>query len=145
MKTVPIEAAKNICNEFEKDQCIILSWDKKSGETWVTTYGVGEDNSKQACNAGIVLKDYLKLKREKDEIPEHFKEWEVESIDRYYYASGRNGWNYREVTFWFEKHTLERKETLRQIDIYTGQEWDLPTWAKSIKERRKSLETDRIY
>jgi hypothetical protein len=145
MKPIPFETAKQFCEEFEKDQCIILSWDKISGETWVTTFGVGDENSIQACNAGTMLKDFLKLKRDHEEIPERFKKWEIESVDRYWYTSGRNGLAYVETTFWFEAHTLERKETKREEFIYSGQEYQLPEWAKSITVNRKSLNDTKIY
>jgi len=141
MKNIPFEVAKQFCEDYEKDQCIILSWDKKSGETWVTTYGKGDENSIQATNAGKLLKDHLKLKREKDCIPTRFEDWKIESVDRYYYSSGRNHWTYKETTYWYESHTLERKETVRQQTITTGGEWDLPEWAKGITSRRKSLES----
>jgi len=140
MKSIPFEIAKQFCEDYEKDQVIILSWDKASQQTWVTTFGVGNENSIQACNAGVALKDFLKLKRESDEIPTRFKEFEIEKVDRYYYLSSRNGKTYVETTFWYEKHTLERKETQRVEHINDGQEYKLPYWAKAITERRRSLE-----
>jgi len=142
MQNIPFEVAKDFCEKYEKDQCIILSWDKTSGETWVTTFGVGDENSIQATNAGKILKDYLKLQRENDCIPTRFEDWKIESVDRYYYASGRNYWTYKEVTYWYEAHTMQRKETVRQETISTGGEWNLPEWAKGITSRRKSLESD---
>ena len=66
--------------------------------------------------------------------------WEIETIDRYYYLSSRNGKTYVEITFWIEKNTAQRKETKREISIYDGEEYSLPDWAKSIKERRKNIE-----
>ena len=145
MKDIPFEAAKQFCEDFQKDQCIILSWDKESGNTWVTTFGVGDENSIQATNAGKLIKDYLKLKREKDLIPTRFQEWKIESVDRYYQADGRNTWLYREVTYWYEKHTMERKETVRQACTYTGNEYSLPEWAKGITKKIKTINDDRIY
>lgn len=140
MKPIPFEAAKTICVDFEKDQCIILAWDEASGASWVTTYGVGDQNSKQACNAGTVLKDYLKLKRDNDEIPSHFKEWAIESVDRYWFFSSRNGRKFVETTFWYEKHTLERKETIRAVDdIYD--DFNIPDWARSITVHRKGMDS----
>lgn len=144
MKAIPFEAAKEFCEQYEKDQCIILSWDKASGETWVTTFGVGDENSKQACNAGTILKDYLKLKREKDEIPERFKEWYVERVDRYWHWASRNGRSYIEITYWYEKHTLERKETKREVKNHYGETYSLPDWAKSINDHRRSLDYDTL-
>jgi len=138
MIEIPVEAAKQFCEEYDKDQCIILSWDEVSKSTWVTTYGVGDTNSKEACNAGNALKDYLKLKRDNDEIPSQFKEWAIEKVDRYWYFSSRNGRKFVETTFWYEKHTLERKESTRSInDIYD--DYNLPEWAKSIIDYRKNM------
>ena len=140
-KEIPFEEAKKFCKKYEKDQCIILSWDKETGNTWVTTFGVGDENSIQATNAGKILKDYLKLQRENDVIPTRFEDWEIESVDKYYYLSSRNGKTYVELTFWIEKHTMQRKETKREVGINDGQEYSLPDWARSIKERRRNLES----
>jgi hypothetical protein len=142
MRNIPISAAEQFCNEYKKDQVIILSWDKKSNETWVTTYGIGDNNSIQAANGGNAIKDFLQLKREANEIPERFKKWEIESVDRYWHLYGRNGEKYVETTFWYEPHTLERKETTRiEIISNEGERYALPEWAKSITERRRSLES----
>jgi len=140
MKDIPFEAAKKFCEKYQKDQCIILCWDKKSGSTWVTTFGVGDENSIQATNAGKLLKDYLQLKRENDCIPTRFEDWKIEKVDRYYYASGRNYDTYVETTYWYEGHTMQRKESTRQETILTGEENKLPEWAKGITMRRKILD-----
>lgn len=145
MKEIPFEVAKQFCEDYQKDQCVILSWDKESGKTWVTTFGVGDENSIQATNSGKMLKDYLKLQRENDVIPTRFEEWEIESVDRWRQVDGRNSWLYKEVTHWFEKHTLQRKETVRQASIYTGQEYSLPEWAQGITKRIKTSADDRCY
>jgi hypothetical protein len=139
-KTVPIEEAKTFCEKYEKDQCIILCWDKTSGEMWVTTYGVGDPNSIQAAEGGRLVKDFLKLKRENDEIPERFKEWKIESVDRYYHFCNRYQTKYVETTYWYEPHTLERKETTRIFEINYQDIHKLPDWAKSITQRRNSLD-----
>ena len=141
VKDIPFSEAERFCKEFQKDQCIILSWDSTSLQTWVTTFGVGDINSIQACNAGTMLKDFLELQRENDEIPAQFKEWQIESVDKFYYLNGRNSKAYVEITFWFEKHTRERKEERRVAHINDGNEYQLPDWAKRITERRRSLES----
>lgn len=140
MKEIPFEVAKQFCEDFQKDQCIILSWDKQSGLTWVTTYGVGDENSIQAANAGKILKDYLKLQRDNDVIPTRFEEWKIESVDRYYYHSGRNFDTYVETTYWYESHTTERKESTRKQTITCGDKYSLPDWARSIVDHRRSLD-----
>jgi len=140
MQNIPFEQAKQFCEEYEKDQCIILSWDKASGETWVTTYGIGDTNSIQATNAGKVLKDYLNLQRENDCIPERFENWQIESVDRYWYWASRNGRTFVETTYWFESHTMQRKETKREIPNHYGDCYGLPEWAKNVQEHRKSLD-----
>jgi len=142
MKSIPFDEAKSICEKYQKDQCIMLTWDSKSEETWVTTYGVGDVNSKQACNAGIILKDFLRLNRENDEIPSRFEKWEIESVDRYWYYSSRYAKTYIETTFWYEPHTLKRKETQRVEPNFFGEQRQLPDWAKSITEYRRSLDYD---
>lgn len=70
------------------------------------------------------------------------EEWKIESVDRYYYASGRNYWTYKEVTYWYEVSTMERKESVRQETIVTGDEWRLPEWAQGITKRQRSLESN---
>lgn len=141
MKKIDFDVAKTICEEYNKDQCIILTWDETSGETWVTTFGVDDKNSIQACNGGKLIKDFLQLKREHDAIPTRFEEWVINHVDRYYYASGRNYDTYVETTMWHEIHTLQRKETVRTETISVGDKWKLPDWAKAITTRRKSLES----
>ncbi len=69
-----------------------------------------------------------------------FAIWEIELVDRYYYASGRNHDTYKEVTFWFNPLSMERRETTREESVGTDEQWKLPDWAKSITTRRKSLE-----
>jgi len=56
---IPIETAKQIANDFEKDQVIIVCWDKKYGKTHVTTYGKTIDECKQAALGGNLIKKTL--------------------------------------------------------------------------------------
>ncbi|HUI31996.1 MAG TPA: hypothetical protein VLY84_00135 [Dysgonamonadaceae bacterium] len=142
MKNIPYIAAKEFCEKYEKDQCVILSWDEKSQGVWVTTFGVGDKNSIQATNAGKVLKDYLNIQRLHDCIPTRFEKWNIEKVDRYYYASGRNYDTYKEITYWYESHTMVRKETVREATISVGDKHGLPEWARGITNRRKDLETN---
>ena len=73
------------------------------------------------------------------------EEWKIDRVESYYYHSGRNSNEYVEVTFWYNPKTLERKETSRRASCYSGGEYKLPEWAKTIKERRRSLESDRVW
>jgi hypothetical protein len=68
-----------------------------------------------------------------------FAVWEIESVDRYYYAYSRNEDIYKEVTFWFNPLTLERRETVREVLVLHNNKYSLPDWAKSITNYRKSL------
>lgn len=68
--------------------------------------------------------------------------FQIDSVDRYYYASGRNYWTYREVTHLFGVNSGARKETVREVTICTGEEWNLPDWAKGITSRKKHLESN---
>lgn len=67
-------------------------------------------------------------------------EWKIDSVDRYYYQSGRNYTTYKEVTYWYEIHTLERKETVRSETINDGSVHQLPEWARGITTRNRLLE-----
>ncbi len=58
-KKMPIVAAKEIANKYDKDQVIILTWDKKTGETWVTTYGKSIVDCEQAAIGGNKIKKFL--------------------------------------------------------------------------------------
>lgn len=58
-KSVPISAAQNIADDFEKDQVIIVCWDKHHGRTHVTTYGRTIDDCRQAANGGNLVKKAL--------------------------------------------------------------------------------------
>lgn len=113
----------------------------------------GEMNENAAKTALLNLFDVVmrgeQLPTDRDKIEslikhleQKFEDWKIESVDRYYYASGRNYWTYKEVTYWYEARTMERKESIRQETISTGGEWNLPEWAKGITSRRKSLELD---
>lgn len=58
-KRIPIKTAKEFANKFEKDQVIILSWDKATGTTWVTTYGKTKEDCIQAAKGGNRIKKML--------------------------------------------------------------------------------------
>lgn len=71
------------------------------------------------------------------------KEWKIESVDRYFYISTRNGKAFVEITYWYHPVSLERKETKREVRIFNGEEYKLPDWAKSCNEYRRQLDYDR--
>lgn len=66
--------------------------------------------------------------------------WTLETTDRYWYCSGRNQKKYREVSYWYKPDTLERKETMRELEIFNGEDHKLPDWCKTITERKRTLE-----
>lgn len=68
--------------------------------------------------------------------------WEIESVERYYWLSGRYSKTYREVTFWIDKVNCQRKETTREVHISDGEEYRLPVWAQSCVYKR-SMNYDR--
>lgn len=141
MDKIPFEVAKEICEKYDEDQCIILTWNKKNNCTTVVTYGVGDSNSVQATNGGKEIKDFLQLKYETNAIPDRFKKWEISNVEKYFYHSGRNSITYVEMTCWIDPFSLERKETTREAYISDGEEWKLPDWAKTITFRNRKLES----
>ena len=89
---------------------------------------------------GIMTKSLCEaIKSNNDIIQASFEDWKIERVDRYYYASGRNYNTYIETTYWYESHSMQRKETIRQETISCGNTHSLPEWAKGITEHRKSL------
>ena len=58
-KRIPITAAKRIAEEYGKDQVIIVTWDKATGTTWVTTYGKTVEECAQAADGGNRVKRAL--------------------------------------------------------------------------------------
>ena len=56
---IPISAAEQIANEFQKDQVIIVTWDKVYGMVHVTTFGKDKDDSIQAAQGGNFVKQAL--------------------------------------------------------------------------------------
>ena len=58
-KNVPITAAKAIAEEFDKDQVIVVCWDKEHGRTHVTTYGKTTEDCEQAAQGGNFVKKAL--------------------------------------------------------------------------------------
>lgn len=55
-KNVPITAAKAIAKAYDKDQVIVITWDKKHGKTHVTTFGKTLDDCEQAAKGGNAFK-----------------------------------------------------------------------------------------
>lgn len=58
-KKMPIAAAKEIAKKYDKDQVIILTWDRKTGTTWVTTYGKTLVDCEQAAVGGNRIKKQI--------------------------------------------------------------------------------------
>ena len=60
-KPIPIKVAEEIAIKFDKDQVIIVTWDKKHGRTHVTTYGKTLEECKLAADGGNFVKKALGL------------------------------------------------------------------------------------
>jgi hypothetical protein len=58
-KDIPIERAREIAETFDKDQVIIVTWDKAHGRTHVTTFGKTVDECEQAAQGGNRVKQAL--------------------------------------------------------------------------------------
>ena len=56
---VPISAAREIAESFEKDQVIVVTWDKAHGMMHVTTYGKTLEDCAQAAVGGNFVKKSL--------------------------------------------------------------------------------------
>lgn len=58
-KEVPILTAKQIAEECDKDQVIIIAWDAAYGRTHVTTFGKTKEDSARAAEGGNFVKEAL--------------------------------------------------------------------------------------
>lgn len=58
-KPIPIKAAKAISEAYDKNQVIIVTWDKQHGMTHVTTYGKTLEECDQAALGGNLVKRAL--------------------------------------------------------------------------------------
>lgn len=61
MKRVPIKAVADFCKKYKKDQTIVLAWDRASGKTWISTYGVTKADCEQAALGGDRIAKLLGL------------------------------------------------------------------------------------
>lgn len=58
-KKIPVETAKQIAEEFDKDQVIIVTWDAAYRMQHITTYGQSRESSAQAAQGGNFIKEAL--------------------------------------------------------------------------------------
>lgn len=58
-KEIPLAAARAFMKAWNKDQVIILTWDKAHGRTSVTTYGRTVDDCVQAADGGNKMKKVM--------------------------------------------------------------------------------------
>lgn len=70
--------------------------------------------------------------------------WAIDRVESYWYWSGRNDLTYKEVTFWFDPTTCERKETVRAESCCLGDKWKLPEWAKCITAHNKGQDYEYV-
>ncbi len=68
----------------------------------------------------------------------------IDRVESYWYWSGRNERTFKEVTFWFDPNTCERKETVRIEHIGNKEDWKLPEWAKCITNHNKAQDYEYI-
>jgi len=62
---IPIEELKNLGKKYGKDIMVLVSWDKLTNSTWVTTSGVSMKECEYAADLGNRIKlDILKWPEE---------------------------------------------------------------------------------
>jgi hypothetical protein len=72
-KQVPVEAAKAIAEQFEKQQVIILTWAEEAQLVHVTTYGVTGADKVVAAKGGELISQFLGLDESKRRTYEDFR------------------------------------------------------------------------
>jgi len=58
-KRIPISAASEIGKKYDKDQVILVTWNKEHGDIWVTTWGKTLTDCSQAAEGGNFVKKAL--------------------------------------------------------------------------------------
>jgi hypothetical protein len=71
-KRVPVTAAKNIADTYDKEEIIILAIDRKHDKVHITTYG----KTKAACKTAEMTGDFLSeiFQLQDDNAPKYFNE-----------------------------------------------------------------------
>lgn len=69
--------------------------------------------------------------------------WILSETQRFYYHSGPNSITYKEVSFWYNKDTMERTDTVRSFILTDAKESNMPDWCQCC-EYRKQLNTDWV-
>lgn len=59
-KAIPISAAKEIAEKYEKNQVIIVTWDAVHGKEHVTTYGATKHECQQAARGAQLVQKALR-------------------------------------------------------------------------------------
>ena len=68
---------------------------------------------------------------------------ELEKVERFWWYHNRNHKTYKEITFWYDPETLERKETERFWCTDDGT--SMPVWAECITSHNKMLDYSGVY
>jgi len=72
-KGVPIAVAQEIANKYDKNQVIIVCWDKEHSKTHVVTYGKSKQECIEAADGGNMIKRALGWPEEKcNDKPERY-------------------------------------------------------------------------
>lgn len=58
-KCIPVAAAKKIAKMYDKNQVIIVTWDRSHGLTHITTYGKTKLECKEAAKGGSFIAEAL--------------------------------------------------------------------------------------
>ena len=72
-QTVPVEAAKRIALEFDKQQVVIIAVDHPFNQIHTATYGVGADDKVEAAKMGEFLTKQLGCDTSKSKFTEDFR------------------------------------------------------------------------
>jgi hypothetical protein len=61
MKTIPVDAARQIADRYRKDAVLFVAWDQASGKTEIVTWGREPPQKASAAAAGDMLGQMLRL------------------------------------------------------------------------------------
>ncbi len=78
---VPVVAAQNISECYQKNIVIILSWDAEHGLLHTTTYGQSQDDKRWAADGGVIASKALGIDFEAAKHFEDFRDIRIKTLE----------------------------------------------------------------
>ena len=97
MKPIPVDAARQIADQYQKDIVLLVAWDQASSKTHVVTWGREPPQKTSAAAAGDMIRQMLRLEGAAEVYEDFRREGEAAStVDALYRTKHREAINARQ-------------------------------------------------